>query len=480
MKANGHRSRLGKFSRFGIIPLLTIVAVWLAARRDHSSPSELAQRSNEPTQKGDRPSTAVPLAPSPLPLSKRKSATNSPSASSTQALSPELALSYDENLSFEANLSRLKEFCRSLSGDPRLQQLLDAFVKDLLAYAKTELPVIKRALAEVDGTASYRNLLLMCLTEADGGLPEKTDIVWRIARDSREPVEVRRTASFLTAQLGDGRTRPADLFALLSDSDSQVVVFALQGATRNLDQENYDFIRTNLIHSTDVHVQVAAVHALGNASSTDKQSVLLCLLNDIPTSRNDAISEPSLVKRSALAYLDIHDSAVLQAVKTIALNDGEDPRVRAKAIERLTPAVFPELSQFLIELLGTLDNIRPLQRCEDTEDSRRCSRPIVPESDSAASVSAPRFSRNVFGVGKYIGLARGHRAMLAKPKIPNRRLYILSRFYVKIPHESLLFPENGLAETRWPSSIRAFRQKPHQESPKPSAIFEKSKREGKP
>jgi|GEM_PF-3572643 len=65
MKANGHRSRLRKFSRFGIILLLLIVAVWLVARRDHSSPNELAQRSNEPPQKESRPSTALPTSPSP-------------------------------------------------------------------------------------------------------------------------------------------------------------------------------------------------------------------------------------------------------------------------------------------------------------------------------------------------------------------------------------------------------------------------------
>lgn len=40
-----------------------------------------------------------------------------------------------------------------------------------------------------------------------------------------------------------------------------------------------------------------------------------------------------------------------------------------------------------------------------------------------------------------IGLARRHRAMLAKPKKSNRRLYILSRFCVMLGREPLRLPE---------------------------------------
>ena len=61
MNVNGHRSRLGKFSRFGIILLLLIVAVWLVARRDRSNPSETAQHPTESSRETQDPlSVAVP------------------------------------------------------------------------------------------------------------------------------------------------------------------------------------------------------------------------------------------------------------------------------------------------------------------------------------------------------------------------------------------------------------------------------------
>lgn len=348
MKANSHRSRLALLGLLGILLLVAIGFLFWPQRLGHL-PTD-----NQPVVGA---TVSIPPAPPPLPSSsKRRSVANSPNALPVQASTQELALLYDERLTFEANLVRLKEFCRSHSSDPNLQKLLDAFVANLLAHAKTELPAVKRALEELDGTAAYKNIMLACLAEADGASSEKADIVWRIALDLHEPAEVRRTASFLTAQLGYDRKRAADLSALLSDPDSQVVVFALEAARQNLDQQNYDLIRTNLIHSTDVHVQVAAVQALGNSTFGDKQSVLVGILNDTATSKNDAFSEPSLVKRAALAYLDIHDPEALQVVKQIALNAQEDPGVRAKAIGRLTPAASPELSNFLSELFSKLDS----------------------------------------------------------------------------------------------------------------------------
>jgi hypothetical protein len=346
--AKSHRSRLALFSLLGIF-LLALIGFLFWPQKPKQSPEH-----NQPVVAAD---ARIPPAPPPLPSSKRKSATNSPSASSIQALTPELALSYDESLTFGMNLLRLKEFCRSHSSDPRLQQLLDAFVKRLLAHAKTELPAIERSLQDMDGTAAYRNLLLMCLSEADGGISEKAAIVWRIVLDSREPVEVRRTASFLTTRLGDDHKRPAELFALLSDSDSQVVVFALQGATPHLDQQNYDLIQTNLIHSLDVHVQVAAVNAIGNAPFTNRQAVLMRILTTIQTSNEEAFSELSLLKRAAIAHLDMQNPTTFEAVKRIALDENEDPGVRAKAILRFTPKEFPQEADMLVGLLKKPDSV---------------------------------------------------------------------------------------------------------------------------
>jgi len=46
---------------------------------------------------------------------------------------------------------------------------------------------------------------------------------------------------------------------------------------------------------------------------------------------------------------------VLQTVEHIALDESEDPGVRAKAIGRLTPTGFPGADAFLLELLNQVD-----------------------------------------------------------------------------------------------------------------------------
>jgi hypothetical protein len=304
-------------------------------------------------------------------------------------------LLYDEKLSFGANVERLKEFCRSHSGDQRLQQFLDPFLTALFEHAKAQFAAVKSALADLDGPAAYRNLLLACLMASDGAASEKANIVWSMALDSREPVEVRRTASFLTGQVGDNQQRPADLFTLLTDSDSRVVQFALQNSAQHPDQRSYDLIRTNLLNSSDIHLQVAAVNAIGNAAYPDSQATLTSILANVRTSKDEALTEPSLLKRAAIAHLDMNNPAVFEAVQHIALDDNEDPGVRAKAIARFTPAEFPKKTDMLIELLRKLDadNTVSLRAVVDTLLTAPTPERIQLIRDKAQQLTDPQVSK---------------------------------------------------------------------------------------
>lgn len=319
-----------------------------------------------------QPAAPIPNSiPRALPLhappASQKTAISRPAPTITANLNVSDMVFYDDRLSFEDNLKRLKEFCHSHEGDQRLEQLLRPLISVLLEKASQQFAVVKSSLDDLDGPAAYRNILLGCLMATDGHSAEKANIVWRIALDSHEQVEVRRTASFLTGQVEDNQKRPADLYTLLTDSDSQVVLFALENSPRHLDQRDYDLIHTNLMNLSDVHLQIAAINAIGNAHFPDAQATLANILGTVQTTKNDAFSEPSLLKRAAITYLDMRNPEILQAIKRIALDDNEDPGVRAKAIAKFTPSQFSGADNFLTELLNKfdVDNSLPLRATID-------------------------------------------------------------------------------------------------------------------
>ncbi|NOS71806.1 MAG: hypothetical protein HOP33_17990 [Verrucomicrobia bacterium] len=318
-----------------------------------------------PTQSPAATNDYIPPPPVNPKQSGRKLALNPPSQQSSVARN---RIYYDEKLSFVENLQRLKKFCRANRNDAELQQMLIPFLKVLFEQAPQQYQTVKGALEDLDGSPAYRNILLACLMANDGNLGDKANIVWRIALDSREPVEVRRTASFLTSQVDDGQQRPADLYAILSDADAQVVLFALENSTRHLDQRNYDLIRTNLINSRDIHLRVAAIKVIGSSVFADSQTALTSIMANAQTSKDSAFSEPSLLKRAAIPHLNMNNPEVFALVRRIALDDAEDPGVRAKAIGRFTPTEFPAETGMLLEMLGKLDanDTVPLRAVVDT------------------------------------------------------------------------------------------------------------------
>jgi len=277
-------------------------------------------------------------------------------------------LVYDESLAFRANCEILKAFCDVYGNDPRLEGLLKGFVDVLLKNASGRFSDIKEQLIAHEGTAAYRNLMLACLMASDGPPGEIADLVWEVATRREEDVLVRRTASYLTNHVDNGKKRSESLLSLLLDSDNDVVVSALVGASRHIDDRCFEIIRTELLTREDVHVRLAAINAIGSSQHPSKQSVLHDVVFAASTSKETAFSEESLTKRAAIQKIDMRESDVFQFVRSLALNENEDAGVRAKAIARFDPKVYPDEQIMLRQLLKTTpsDDVVVLRSVVDT------------------------------------------------------------------------------------------------------------------
>jgi hypothetical protein len=334
-----------------ILAGLTILLIELHERFS-SSIQKVVQQQSAASSSDSIPPAPPPLAPV-SPNSQKRIASQPPIPASF-AIGDQLL--YDEKLSFEDNLQRLKEFCISHGNDPQIQQLLDRFVKALFEHAKGQFPAVKYALDHPDGPAIYRNIVLDCLIVADGPISDKTDLVWGIAADKSEPIETRRLATHLTLQFTDGKSRPDEFLSLLNDSDSDIVILALKTASLQMDDRSYNFTKTSLLTSTDINVRIAAVDAIGSSTIANKQSELLSIINEQPTSKATIFSDSSLLKRRAISHLEVSDPQNRDLIEHIALDATEDPSVRADAIGRFTPKDFPASMTVLLNLFQTLNS----------------------------------------------------------------------------------------------------------------------------
>lgn len=261
------------------------------------------------------------------------------------------ALVYSESSSFAKNLLQLKEYCRSNDKEPGFQRELSVFLRILFNKALTEMGAIRDALGEPDGTAMYRNILLACLVPADGTTFEKADIVWRIAVNHDEPIELRRTAVQLSTKFIDGRVRSDDVISLLTDSDVDLLILALKVAPDHVDNRIYRFVKSTLLASSNINIRIAAVDAIGRSAIVERQSTLLEIIDSQVTSKETIFSDASLMKRKAIANLEMGDQRSRDLIQEIVQDATEDPTVRAKAISKFTEGNFPGSTDVLLDLL---------------------------------------------------------------------------------------------------------------------------------
>ncbi len=346
------KARIPIWKKAGLITVLAFVAIgswWIIRYRDTPAPvtitSDVVKKEREPALASQVPQQTP----------------------TTQVLSR--TLQYDTNLDFKTNLERLRRFCDEQNAKADLEALIASFVDIAVRKAKEHFETIQYALEKNDGSPIYRNILLGCLSYADGPMETKATLVWGIATNKNENPSVRRTATYLTGQIDSAIKRPDAFYTLLTDPDEQVVQFALTSTNRNvnIDERNYDQIKT-LIKSTNINLRSAAVNAVGTAPFADSQKVLLDIVTKTQTTGIAPFSEPTFAKRSAIMLLDISDTSARQLLQTISLDDTEDPGVRAKAIIRMGSSKSPEVAKLLNTLLNTLEseNLVPLRAVVDT------------------------------------------------------------------------------------------------------------------
>jgi len=306
-------------------------------------------------------------------------------------------LQYDNTFSFEENLDRFRRFCDANKNHPDFDLLVSTFIKSIIPISAHHFNSVSKALERLEGTAPYRNILLACLMSADASDESKANVAWGIATNLNEEVSVRRTATYLTGQVDSATKRPEAFRLLLTDPDEQVVVFALTSTNRNvnLDEANYDLIKTALINSSNVNLQVAAVNAVGTAPFADSQNVLFGIVTNASMAGVEPFSEPTLAKRSAIMLLDVNNDQTRQLLQTIALDDAEEPGVRSKAITRMATSRTPEVTQIIRELLNQLepDNLVPLRAVVDGLLQEPSSANLSLVKDRISSITDPQVRR---------------------------------------------------------------------------------------
>jgi hypothetical protein len=156
----------------------------------------------------------------------------------------------------------------------------------------------------------------------------------------------------LTRDLSDPTRRSRDLLSVISDDDNELVVFGLTSGGKHVDENVYRFVRDRLLQSSDVHVQIAAVHTVGSSSlGGNANTILTDIVASATTSRNSPFSKESLSKRAALEHVDMGEPQTFALVLSIAQDEGEDPGVRAKAISRCNARDYSEADEWLLPLL---------------------------------------------------------------------------------------------------------------------------------
>jgi|LSQX01.3.fsa_nt_gb hypothetical protein len=333
----------------GLAILLAGCGVFIAWRiqRTGRALSEIQfARQNAPTVLQASPQNLIPPAP---PLDERVVPTAPPAHTSSVHQLVTTTPTYEPALSYAANLKQLYYFCET-DNDPRtLEKRVKDFVIQLLEHAKTNGSAIKDALQAKQGSPLYRNVLLACLMQAD--LDDKQGIAWSIALDQGESISVRRTAAFVLKELPVVRLQPNQLIRLLADPDDQVKVFALQSAVAHMNGDIYSAVQNLTSTSSDIHVRLAALCAIGQTPDAGKNAYLIDLIGQQQTSAADEFSEISLVKRAAIGALDASSSDAYATAWSVALDTNEDPGVRRHAILKCAQTPRSDTLEMLTNLL---------------------------------------------------------------------------------------------------------------------------------
>jgi hypothetical protein len=267
-------------------------------------------------------------------------------------------LAFDPTLPFAANLDRFKRLCGLGSGDAATNQRILDFAECLLGCLEGNGEFIVAELQDRSTPTVYLNFLMSFLLRLD--LPDKDQLIWDIALDGEAAGDVRKTAAFFLTSTEATVRNPEGFAKLLSASDDQAKVFALQLAGAHMDEAGYELVKETYADCPDIHVRVAALNAIGASSFAGSQELLLDVIAATPTSATESFSQDSLLKRAALAQLDMSRPENHDLARGIAANPDEDPGIRRRAMLTYAATGSDEAHAFLIGLLRETPQTEPV------------------------------------------------------------------------------------------------------------------------
>jgi len=267
-------------------------------------------------------------------------------------------LSFDAALPFAANLDRFKRLCGLGGGDAATNQRILDFAECLLGGLEGNEALIVAELQDHAGPAAYVNFLMGFLLRLN--VPGKDALIWEIALDGEADADVRQTAAFFLSSTEATVRHPEGFAKLLSDSDDQGKVFALQLAGAHMDEAGYELVKETYADCPDIHVRVAALNAIGGSSFAGSQELLLEVIAATPTSAATSFSQDSLLKRAALAHLDLSRPGNDALIRGIAADPGEDPGIRRRAMLTYAATGSGEANAFLLGLLRGTPQTEPV------------------------------------------------------------------------------------------------------------------------
>jgi hypothetical protein len=333
---SAHRVLLAAFLvPLALAALLLFGLYWRGSQRPDSQENvrEAVAPAMSPNPSGERKDEGLALSPS---------RTADPSGSE---------LSFDPALPFAANLDRFKQLCGLGSGDAATNQRILDFAESLLGCLEGNETLIVAELQDRSTPTAYLNFLMSFLLRLD--VPGKDKLIWDIALDGEAADDVRKTATFFLSSAESTAPNPEGFAKLLSASDDQAKVFALQLAGNHMDEAGYELVKETYADCPDIHVRVAALNAIGASSFAGSQELLLDVIAATQTSAAESFSQDSLLKRAALAHLDMSRPENHDLARGIAANPDEDPGIRRRAMLTYAATGSDEANAFLVGLLRT-------------------------------------------------------------------------------------------------------------------------------
>jgi hypothetical protein len=241
-------------------------------------------------------------------------------------------LRYAGDVSVEENLARLRDFCARDTAPATLEERLKPFGWEFVRHLRGREADVAAWLQDRAAPPHYRLVLLYAASLYE--VPGREELAWAWAMDTNEPPLIAHNAAVLIGKVPPGLPRPDDYRRLLARADPVAQTFLLRVASRHADTAGWALVR-ELAGAGDVNVRRAAMAAAASPEHPDRVRFLEEAIATPPATAGPPLGPDAVVKRQAVLGLDPADTAQAAALRRLADDRGEDPTVRAAAVQVL-------------------------------------------------------------------------------------------------------------------------------------------------